>query len=118
MTMHKKGQLAIMMNFLFVVIFVILIAAVFMPMGVRFNTQMYAAGESIMLEANDSVSQIQNADVRNSLYDMFSTSLASQMNNIEVNNAIFQYSWIFVLILGALVAFLQTRKLVEYGAFV
>ena len=113
--MRKKAQLALMVNFIFVVIFVILIAAVFMPMGVLFNTKMYQAGEGIMLQANESLSAIQDTGVKTALYGSISQSLAAQQNNIDVNNTIFQYSWIFVVILGGLTAFLYARRMVEYG---
>jgi hypothetical protein len=112
---HKRGQLALMLSFIFITVFVILIAAVFMPMGVLFNTKMYAAGEGIILQANDTISQIHDPAVKAALYDSFSTSLAAQQNNIDVNNSIFQYGWIFIVVLGALSAFLYARRVVEYG---
>lgn len=115
MKLNKKGQLALMINFIIVCFFVILVAAVFAPMGVLFNTKMYAAGEDIYMKANVTIGTIHDASVKARIYNMVSSGLGASENNIEVNNAIFQYSWIFILVLGALIGFLYTRRMVEYG---
>jgi hypothetical protein len=59
------------------------------PFGVRFNTEMYAIGEDMILDANESLSQIDNATVRNTLYTTFGEALGTTQTNIEVNTAAF-----------------------------
>lgn len=113
--MKKKGNITLYLVFMFAAIILVVIAAVIAPLGVLINTKFYAAGEDIMLRANSSVSKIQNATVRDKLNGIYGNSLGSIDNNIEVNNSLFQYSWIVVLILGGLIVFLFTRAMVEYG---
>lgn len=112
----KKGQAVLYVYFFIAAIIIVTIAAVFAPMGVLFNSKMYTAGESIMLKAQDEISGIQDASVRASINETVQQALDAGQNNIEVNAAIFQYGWVFVLILTGLIVFLQTRRLVEVGA--
>ena len=112
---NKRGVISIYIVFLMVVIVVIFIGAFFAPIGTLLNTELYAAGEMVMLQANDSVSQIQNDTVRNSIELAIGQGLAAQENNVEVNTAIFQYSWVFVVLISGLVLFIFSRRIIEYG---
>jgi hypothetical protein len=112
---NKKGVLTFYIIFLVLAIFVIFITAVMAPFGVLINTEFYEIGEDMILDANETASKINDAGVRQALQDSFSESLAGIDNNIEVNNGLFQYSFIIVLIVGALFLFLYSRRLVEAG---
>ena len=112
---NKKSSVTLYIVYIILAVIIILIAAVFAPFGVAFNTAMYEAGEEIILDANESVSNIQNETVRGEIRDIFSDSLGNVQNNITINNAMFQYGWIFVLLLTGLVLFIYTRRLVEFG---
>lgn len=111
---NKKGQVAIYFTFLIVALIIILITAVLAPMGVLINTRLYAAGEDIMLRANESIADINNTTVREAVQANIENALDAQENNIEVNANLFQYSWIFILVLVAVVVFLYTRVIVEF----
>ena len=122
MRKNKKAQVAMYIVFMITAMFIVMIAAFMAPMGVLINTEFYAAGEMLMLEANESVSSIQDDAVRTRVQAVIAEGLAAQENNIEINSDIFQYSWILVVGLSALVVFLITRQLVEFrpgqGGFV
>lgn len=119
MIKNKRGAVSIYLTFMFTAIFVLLIASVLAPMGVLINTEFYAMGEDIMLQANQSIEDINNASVRNSIRASVNSGLNSLQDNIEVNADIFKYSWIIVIILSAMVLFLFTRRITEYtGGFV
>lgn len=111
----KRGQVAIYITFMMTAIIILLITAFFAPLGVQLNTEFYAAGEEILLSANESIAGIQNADVRDRVYSQLDEAFAAQENNINVNADIFQYAWIPMLGLTALVVFLFTRRLTEYS---
>lgn len=115
MKKNRKGQVTLYILFIFMAIIIIVVASVVAPMGVLFNTEMVKAGEQILLQANDSMTDIQNTTVRNAIQSSTASALSAGQNNIEVNNAMFQYSWVVVLGIGALVVFLYSRRLVEYG---
>jgi predicted PurR-regulated permease PerM len=110
----KKAQVTLFLVFMISSIIVVLVAAFFAPMAVRFNTEMYRVGEELILESNESISQIQNETTKARIQGIFGNSLAAVENNISVNNSLFQYGWILVIALGALVVFLFTRQLVEF----
>jgi hypothetical protein len=110
---NKKGQVGIYIVFIISSIIIVMIAAFAAPMGVLFNTEIYKAGEKIMLQANESVQEIQNATVRASIEGIINDGLNNVETNIEVNGALFQYGWILVVGLTALILFLLTRSIVE-----
>jgi predicted PurR-regulated permease PerM len=111
----KKAQITIYFVFIIAAFIIILIGAVVAPMGVRFSTEMYKAGEMILSDANESVQGIEDTTVRDQITAVISSGMKAQQNNIEVSSSLYQYSWVFVLVLVSLVAFLYTRRMVEYG---
>lgn len=111
----KKGQVTIAIVFMIAAVVIVLISSFFAPMGVMFNTEMYKAGEQIYLQANKSISEIQNDTAREAIRGVISGGLSNVENNISVNNSLFQYGWVFLLILVGLILFLFTRKLVAFG---
>ena len=113
--MKKKGNITLFFVYMMAALVVVLIAAFFAPMGVMFNTEMYLAGQDIYERANESIADIDNATIRNSIIATVNSGYANAENNIEVNNAIFQYGWILVILVVGLVIFLYSRRLVEYG---
>lgn len=113
MVLKKKSSVVIYFVFLITVLVIIVITAVFAPMGVLINSELYQAGEDIMLEANESINNIDDASVRASVLATVDAGFDAQQNNIEVNANLFQYGWIFVIILSGIVVFLFTRRIVE-----
>lgn len=114
---NKRGQVTLYIMFIIAAIVIVLIAAVFAPMGVLFNAEMYKAGEDIMLRANNSISGIKDDAVRERVQAVIAEGLSDQEQNIEINSDIFQYSWIVVLVLAGLILFLYTRQMVEFSRF-
>lgn len=115
--MKRKGQVTIYLLWMAAAIVIVIIAGIFAPMGVLFNTKLYAAGDDILARTQDDINDIQNTTVRNAVNTQITEARAGGLFAIEVNNDLFQYSWIFVLIMSALIAFLYTRRLVEVGGF-
>lgn len=116
---NRRGVVGYYITFFIIAIIIITIAAVLAPMGVLFNTKMYAAGENILLLANDSIADINDATVKQAIYNVTDTAFSATQTNIEVNADIFQYGWVLVICLVGLVIFLFTRRTVEFaGGFV
>lgn len=109
----KKAQVSIYLAFMISAIFIILIASIFAPMGVLFNTEMYKAGEDILERANTSIQGIHDATVKAQIESMVATAQDSAVMNIEVNADLFTYSWIIIVALTAIVVFLFSRRLNE-----
>ena len=102
-------------TFFLVMIIIVVVAAVLAPMGVLFNSKMYAAGQDLLLRANSTISDINDTTVRTSIYASIGAAQESAQTNIDVNADIFQYSWVFAIMLGALIVFMFTRRTVEVG---
>ena len=111
----KKAQVSIYVAFIFTALIIIVITAVLAPMGVLFNSEMYLAGENLMLQGNETISQIQDEEVRDAILAVMDKAFLAQQNNIEINADLFRFSWILILGLTALVVFLFTRKLIGVG---
>lgn len=112
---NKKGVVALYVVFIISAITIVLISAVFAPMGVMFNTKMYAAGLQIMETANESIANITDPTIKAEVQATIQSAYDAADNNIDVNAAIFQYGWILVLGLIAVIIFMYTRSLIEYG---
>lgn len=96
-----------------IAVVIVIIGAVFSSFGVLFNTRMFEAGEDILLRANASIQDINDATARTAIQNSIDGAFDAQQNNIEVNNAMFQYSWVFMLIISGIVVFLLARQTVE-----
>jgi len=112
---EKKAQTSLYFAFMMAAITIVVIAAVFAPMGVRFNSEMYIAGQGILNESLPTINQINDADVKAAVLDSVNAARDEGSNIIQVNAAVFQYSWVVIIALLALIVFLSARRLVEYG---
>ena len=112
---NKKGVLAIYIYFMMIAGLIVLVSAVLAPMGVLFNSQMYAAGEDILIQANESIESIQDTEIKEKVNDIVATAHDDALQNIEINASIFQYGWVFVIAITAIIFFILARQLVEYG---
>ena len=111
----KKGNVGLYMSIIFLALIIIVVAGILVPFGVKVSTEVYSIGEDLMLDANETISQINNTVVRNRIQSSINGGLDNIETNIEVNSSIFQYSWLVVLLLACIVAFLTIRQNVEYG---
>lgn len=111
----KKGFVWLYVSFMIFAVVIVLIAGVLAPMGVLMNTKFMEAGLDILERTQDDINDINDANIRNSINQSIQDALDAGTENIEVQADIFQYSWIFVVVLGAIIVFLAARRLVEYG---
>lgn len=112
---NKKGSIMIYIVVIIMILIIILITAVIAPMGAVFSTRMYENSEEIMKLGNSSLNNIDNAEVKANIQDMYDGALASTEDNINITTALFKYSWLFIIVLVVLVGFIYTRRLTEYG---
>jgi len=112
---YKKGQIALYISFIILAIILVLLGAVFGPMGALFTVEMFAAGEEILIMANETANNISDPNIRAALTGTLTAATEATQMNVDVNAGLFQYSWILIIALAGLVIFLNTRRLVEFG---
>jgi hypothetical protein len=116
---NKKGQVAFYFIFLFIASIVILIGAVASPFGARLATEFYSAGEDLLIDTQTGViPNIQDEGVRNALNDTFTSAVSSAETNITIATGLYQYSWVFVLVLVGIVIYLYARSTVAFQSVV
>ena len=111
----KKGQVTIYLSGIIIAFIVLVITAVIAPTGALFTSEAYVAGEKILEKANDSIQNIQNDTIRDSVMGVVGEAREATEMNIEVTTDIFRYSWVIILVLVGIVLFLYSRQIVEYG---
>lgn len=111
----SKGQLSIWFALLALMVVVVTIGALAGPLGATFTEKMVEAGEGIIIDSNKSISNIQNTEVRESIEASYGLALDNAQNNIDISTNMFAYMWVIVLCVVGFVAFLYTRRVVEFG---
>jgi len=107
----KKGQIGLMVVFAVVAIIIVFMAAFLAPMLATFNAKIYEEGEQLLLKEQDTINNIQNIEARTTLNNSVNNALDATAQNIEINNAVFQYGWVFVVFLTALIIFIYARTI-------
>lgn len=111
----KKGSVTLYIVFIITAIIIVVVAAVLAPMGVLFTSKMYVAGEGILNQSLPIINDISDPDVKTSVLGVVQSAKDATVDDISVTSGLFQYSWIFIIVLAGLVIFLFSRRMVEYG---
>jgi len=111
----KKSQVTIYLSGFIAMIIIILISAFAAPLGTRFTADMMVAGQEQLEKANESIQNINNDTIRESITQLASEAYDAGEFNIEVTTDMFQYMWVLVLVVVALILFLYTRRVIEVG---
>ena len=111
--MNNKGSVTIYIAVFIASVIIVVFASVLAPAGVLLTTEFYVAGEDILLMANESIQNINDATVRGSIQNATEAALDAGEMNIEALTDFYQYSWIIVLIMVGFIGFLFTRSMVE-----
>lgn len=111
--LKRKAQISLWFVYMILAVIIVVTVGIFAPMGVLFNSEIYAAGDTILANANASLNNISDPEIKAQLQGMIGEARNAGETNIEVNSDIFQYGWVVLLFVTALVIFLFTRQLVE-----
>jgi predicted PurR-regulated permease PerM len=113
---NDKGQVTFVFIFLFVAVIILVVTALVAPMMVRFNSVMYAAGDDILAASQDDITGISDPVIRAQINDSINEARDASQTNINVGTDLYQYSWIFMLVLVAIIMYLFSRQTIEYGS--
>ncbi len=111
----RRGQISIYLVMTIIGIGIVIAAATLLPLVINLTSEAYVIGEDIMLDSNDTISNIQDSTVRTSLQSGIDTALEATADNIENTTTMWQYSWIIIIGLTFLIIFINYRRIVEIG---
>lgn len=111
----KKGTVTIYIMFILVAILLLFIVTFLAPLGANINTAFWSAGNTILATTNESISSINDANVKAAIQDSLDTAQESEAQNVIILANLFKYGWIIVLAGTLFVVFILTRRMVEYG---
>lgn len=112
---NKRGQAALYIAFIIASIIIIMIAAVVSPIGVDISTKLYAAGEDLLLDTQaNTLPDIQNAAIRNSINSTLADATATTQTNIDALTFLYKYGWVLVIVALLLIIFIATRRATEF----
>lgn len=115
---NNKGQVAFFLLFLFIATVMVILTAVAAPFGSKLATEFYSAGEDLLISGQETAAEIQDPEVAATLNASFQTAINSATTNIQVSNGLYQYGWVFVLVLVVIVLYLVTRQTVAFQRIV
>lgn len=120
MKLFKKSKKANVTNFVLFIMFAVvltLIAALFVPMSINFTTQMFAAGDNIINQTSYVLNGISDSAMKNQINQSIQNAQQATADNVSITSALYQYAWIFIILVLFLVIFVATRRQVETGGF-
>lgn len=115
--MNTKGSVSFYMVFLYTAILIVIITAVFAPLGTNFGTEFYSAGADILNDSQENIRGLSDPDIKKAINDSLVQAQANQELNIKTNADIYKYGWIILIGLVAIGFFLYSRRINEVRGF-
>lgn len=112
---NRHGQISLYIGLVFIIFIIILLTGLFAPMGAFIASNFYVAGQNLIVASNSTIQNITDPTVRTTLTNTFNDANNNAVTNISVATNLYQYSWVIIIVLAALIAFLYARRLVEFG---
>lgn len=109
----KKANLSLYILSSIFLFLIIVVAGLLSPFGVLISSAIYVEGEQLMLEANQTIQNIQNETVRARVQAVIDSGLAATEENIEVNTDLWKYGWVASLVIFGILVFLGARQMTE-----
>lgn len=109
----KRGTMGFFIVFVVVAVLMTILFAFGIPLLISINTEFYKAGEELINESLTEINQIQDQTIKDELNKALTDAKTATSNNIGILSWFYQYSWVFVVIVVALVIFMLARTTVE-----
>lgn len=118
---NDEAVLGYFLALIFSATMLVFLFAFAIPFLTAFTIDMYAAGDTILANAEDELANIQNATIRQAIQGNLDNMQAATAENIDYLSFFYQYSWILIIIIVTFTIFILARKTVEtkgYGGVV
>jgi len=106
------GSLSFFFVFILLVFTLITLFAIATPMLITINAEFYAAGQD-MIDQASVLMDIEDDDVASAVADTLDDASQSTADQISILAALYQYSWIIIITVIALVIYIIARSTVE-----
>lgn len=111
--LNQKGSISFFIVFVALAVILLILFAAVIPLLIAFDTALYEGAEDIILDANKTAGNIQNAEIKASLQSSLQASTDTIPTQIDIMSNFFQYGWILVIVVIVLVLFMISRQTVE-----
>jgi uncharacterized membrane protein len=112
---NERGSVAYWLIFIILAIILMALFAVTIPMLQTIDAQFYAAAQPLLDKQQIVINGITDANVQASMQANLDAQRVSIPHQIEVLGMFFQYGWIIIIVIIAVVLFLLARRNVEAG---
>ena len=115
----KKDDNAVLGFFLAFILsatMLVFLFAVAIPFLINFTTDMYAASDSIIADAQSNIDSITNTTIRDRIQNNLQEMQDATEENINYLSFFYQYGWIFIIIVTVFTIFMLARQVVETKA--
>lgn len=114
---NEKAVLGYFLVFIFSATMLVFLFSFAIPFLTSFTTDLYVAGETIIIDAQDELGNIQNATIRSQIQDNLQNMQAATQENINYMAFFYQYSWVFIILIVTFTLFMIARSIVETKGF-
>lgn len=121
----KKDENAVLGFFLAFVLSATMLVFLFacaIPFLINFTTDLYAASDSIIEDAQDNLDSISNDTIKTRIQNNLQNMQDATEENIDYLSFFYQYSWVFIILVTTFTIFMRARQVVEtknmYGGVV
>ncbi len=108
-----RGSVSLFMAFVSLSIFLLFLFALLLPFTQLINISFMAQGQSLIADAEQSFSTIEDAGIKAQLQDVVQASQESFATSFDVVGFFFSFGWIILILVVVLVLFMWSRQLVE-----
>lgn len=111
----KKGNISIYLIMVIFITIILVLAAVVSPFGALMTAEFFQAGEDILIDVNESVANINNTQIKNSISAQTQSAIDQTEDNITIFTGFYKWGWLLAILVVVIGLFLLTRLTVEYG---
>ena len=109
----QKGVVSYFLVFVLMASILLFLFAVAIPIMLNMNTAFYNLGEDILDGTQYHIDTIEDEEVKGSINDTIADAKAAVVENQTILSSLFQYGWLFVLLIVSFVVFISARRSVE-----
>ena len=111
--MNNKGNFSFVVMFFIIAFGLSFLFIVVAPSLQKYNAAVFKAAEPIISDANAQAAGITNTSVRDQLVTLYNNQAENTTTQQDILSTMYQYAWLIIIVLSALVMFLFSRSLVE-----